>query len=76
MQALARTPDMRIPLSGFEQSKIDNFSFEDLDRTHQAAVPVLRSLFKAVVQPIRVRSIDSALETLAGDALDSDNTRT
>lgn len=73
LQVLSRTPDMHIPLSGSAQSKIDDFSFDKLDRTHQAAAPVLRSLLMAVVSPRRGSSetTDPSLEVRAKDISNS-----
>lgn len=52
MQALARNPDMHIPLSGFAQSRIDAFSFDDLDNAHKRTALVLQSLLMAVIVPL------------------------
>lgn len=73
IHALSRNPDMHIPFSGCSRSKIDSFSFERLDDTHQAVAPVLRSILMAVVSPHQPKQ--STLELHDGldnsDAMDT-----
>lgn len=79
VQVLAKDKALRLPMSSFDQSKIDSFTFDSLDQSHGAGAPVLRSLLMAVAKPDNEQdppvdaSLDDGSEDSEGESSSSDS---